>query len=84
MSEPGRGRAVADGLLDNIHCDGRSQALVATYSPILMSHPGADILWLGDDGLERRLREEEVEHWRDMRRFMCDPEGYLRRLLTDE
>jgi predicted ATPase len=70
-------------LLDNIHCDGRSQALVATHSPILMSHPGADILWLGDDGIERRLLEE-VEHWRDMRRFMRDPEGYLRRLLSDE
>jgi hypothetical protein len=49
-----------------------------------MSHPGADILWLGDDDIERRLREEEVERWRDMRRFMRDPEGYLRRLLTDE
>jgi predicted ATPase len=70
-------------LFDNIHCDGRSQALVATHSPILMSHPGADILWLGDDGIERRPLEE-VEHWRDMRRFMRDPEGYLRRLLTDD
>jgi predicted ATPase len=70
-------------LLDNIHCDGRSQALVSTHSPILMSHPGADILWLGDGGIERRLLEE-VEHWRDMRRFMRDPEGYLRRLLSDE
>jgi energy-coupling factor transporter ATP-binding protein EcfA2 len=56
-------------LLDNIHCDGRSQALVATHSPILMSHPGAGIFWLGEDGIERRLLEE-VEHWRDMRRFM--------------
>jgi cellulose biosynthesis protein BcsQ len=27
---------------------------------------------------------EEVEHWRDMLRFMRDPQGYLRRLLSDE
>jgi hypothetical protein len=39
-------------------------------------------LWLGDGGIERRLLEE-VEHWRDVRRFMRDPEGYLRRLLSD-
>ena len=70
-------------LLDTIHCDGRSQALVATHSPILMSHPGADILWLGDDGIERRVLDE-VEHWRDMRRFMRDPEASMRRLLSDE
>jgi hypothetical protein len=31
-------------------------------------------LWLGDGGIERRLLEE-VEHWRDMRRFMRDPKG---------
>ena len=28
-------------LLDEIHRDGRSQALIATHSPILMSHPAA-------------------------------------------
>jgi predicted ATPase len=70
-------------LLDSIHGDGRSQALVATHSPILMSHPGADILWLGGDGIERRTLEE-IDHWRDMRRFMRDPETSLRRLLSDE
>jgi predicted ATPase len=70
-------------LLDTIHRDGRSQALVATHSPILMSHPGADILWLGADGIERRALEE-IEHWRDMRRFMLDPAASLRRLLSDE
>jgi predicted ATPase len=70
-------------LLDNIHSDGRSQALVATHSPIVMSHPGADILWLGEDGIECRALEE-VDHWRDMRRFMRDPETSVRRLLSDE
>ena len=70
-------------LLDELHRDGRSQALVATHSPILMSHPGADILWLGGEGIERRVLDE-VDHWRDMRRFMRGPEGSLRRLLAEE
>jgi len=67
-------------LLDALHKDGRSQAIVATHSPILMSHPEADRLWLDDDGIVRR-KLEDIPHWRDMRRFMRDPEGSLRRLL---
>jgi predicted ATPase len=68
-------------LLDALHTDGRSQAVVATHSPILMSHPDADRLWLDDGGLVRRPLED-IPHWRDMRRFMRDPEGALRRLLA--
>ncbi len=67
-------------LLDEVHRDGRSQAVVATHSPILMSHPGADLLWIDADGIDRRPLDE-MPHWRDMRRFMRDPEGALRRLL---
>lgn len=68
-------------LLDEVVRDGRSQAIVATHSPILMSHPQADILWVDQDGIERRPLEA-VPHWRDMRRFMRDPEGSLARLLA--
>jgi predicted ATPase len=67
-------------LLDELHRDGRSQALVATHSPILMSHPGADLLWIDADGISR-LPLEEIAHWRDMRRFMRDPAAALSRLL---
>ena len=67
-------------LLDALRRDGRSQALVATHSPILMSCPGADLLWIDEHGIERRALED-VAHWRDLRRFMRDPEGSLRRLL---
>jgi predicted ATPase len=67
-------------LLDDLHRDGRSQALVATHSPILMSHPGSDRLWIDADGIERR-ELEEIQHWRDMRRFMRDPDAALKRLL---
>ncbi len=67
-------------LLDDMHRDGRSQAIVATHSPILMSHPGCDLLWTDEDGITRRTLDE-IPHWRDMRRFMGDPSTALRRLL---
>ena len=67
-------------LLDELHRDGRSQAIVATHSPILMNHPGADRLWVDDTGISPRALEE-LPHWRDMQRFMADPGAALDRLL---
>ncbi len=67
-------------MLDELHRDGRSQAIVATHSPILMSHPGCDRLWIDSDGIHRRTLDE-LPHWRDMRRFMLDPDATLDRLL---
>ena len=69
-------------LLDEIARDGRSQALVATHSPILMGHPEASILWMDEDGiLPRDL--EDVPHWSVMRRFMRDPAYQLRHLFPE-
>lgn len=67
-------------LLDDLHKDGRSQAIVATHAPILMGHPGADHLWIDEDGINRRDLAD-IPHWRDMRRFMRDPDEAVRRLL---
>jgi predicted ATPase len=67
-------------LLDELHRDGRSQALVATHSPILMSHPECDLLWVDEDGINRRPLVD-IPHWRNMNRFMRDPETTLSRLL---
>jgi predicted ATPase/Icc-related predicted phosphoesterase len=69
------------GLLDALHGDGRSQALVATHSPILMSHPGCDRLWIDGTGITRRALAD-IPHWRDMQRFMARPDDALDRLLT--
>ena len=68
-------------LLDDLHRDGRTQALVATHSPILLAHPGADLLWIDEDGITRRPLAD-IPHWRDMRRFMADPAAALGRLLA--
>jgi predicted ATPase/predicted phosphodiesterase len=67
-------------LLDDLFRDGRSQALVATHSPILMSHPGCDLLWIDGTGITRRGLDE-IPHWRDMRRFMANPRAELDRRL---
>jgi predicted ATPase len=67
-------------LLHDLHRDGRSQALVATHSPILLSHPGSDRLWIDEDGINRRSLAD-IPHWRDMNRFMRDPDTALGRLL---
>lgn len=67
-------------LLDELHNDGRSQAIVATHSAILMAHPAADLLWVDDTGVERRALDD-IPHWRDMRRFMREPKGSISRLL---
>ena len=67
-------------LLHDLHRDGRSQAIVATHSPILLSHPGSDRLWIDEDGINRRSLVD-IPHWRDMIRFMRDPDAALHRLL---
>jgi len=58
-------------LLDEVFRDGRSQAIVATHSSILMSHPGSDRLWIDGTGITRRVLSG-IPHWQDMRRFMAN------------
>ena len=56
------------------------QFLIATYSPILMAFPGAQILSLDQNPI-RQLEWEDVEHVRLMKRFFQDSKNYLRRLF---
>ncbi len=67
-------------LLDQLFRDGRSQALVAAHSPILMSHPGCDLLWIDGVGITRR-KLPDIQHWRDMQRFMVNSDEALEKLL---
>jgi predicted ATPase len=67
--------------LHELTADGRAQAVLATHSPIIAAIPGAQILEEGEWGLRRTTWEdlELVGHWR---RFLDDPEHYLRRVLA--
>lgn len=51
---------------------GTVQAIFATHSPILMSLPGAEVLWLDENGL-RPIRPEDTPHWRIYKTFLADP-----------
>lgn len=56
------------------------QVLCATHSPVLASMPGATILEVGEWGLRRTTWEELelVQHWR---RYLDDPQRYLRHVI---
>jgi len=57
-----------------------AQVICATHSPVLASVPGADIIEVGEHGLRRTEWAELdlVDHWR---RYLSNPEVYLRRLI---
>lgn len=59
--------------------DDESQFVISTHSPMLMAFPGADVLQIAEDGIER-VDYRETEHYFVTRRFLEDPErmlGYL-------
>jgi predicted ATPase len=58
---------------------GNAQFLIATHSPILMGIPGATLYEIREDAMER-VQFKETEHYRITKRFLDDPESYLRHL----
>ncbi len=58
----------------------RSQFLIATHSPILMSYPDAWIYQIDEDGCEL-VDYEDTEHYRITRSFLENPGRYLDELL---
>lgn len=56
-----------------------TQILLATHSPILASLPGATLIELDDDGF-RRTTWEDLAVVGDYRRFLTEPDRYLRYL----
>jgi predicted ATPase len=66
------GRGVAAG----------GQFVMATHSPVLMAVPGADVLQLGPDGIER-CAYEDLETVRIWTSFLETPDLFLRHLGPD-
>ncbi|MEX2971487.1 MULTISPECIES: AAA family ATPase [Streptomyces] len=56
------------------------QVVCATHSPLLTALPGADIVEIGEHGMRRVAWDELalVDHWR---RYLGDPQSYLRHVL---
>lgn len=59
----------------------KSQFIIATHSPILLSYPGATILQFGDDGI-KQVRYEETEHYKVTKQFLDSPERFFRHLFS--
>jgi predicted ATPase len=55
---------------------------MATHSPLLMAYPGARLLQLTAAGLAP-VRVEDTEHYRAMRDFWRDPEGFVGQALEE-
>ena len=71
-------------LLCNLHAlvQARSQLLIATHSPVLLSYPHAVIYELGELGI-RRVAYRETEAYTVLHGFLNAPERMLA-LLLDE
>lgn len=71
-------------LLSSLHAlvRARSQLLIATHSPILMSYPHAVIYELGEHGI-RRVDYRDTEQYAIMRSFLNAPERMLAILLDE-
>lgn len=59
--------------------NGKAQFIIATHSPILMGMPEALIYQIREEGIER-VSYKETDHYRITKRFLDDPENYLRHL----
>jgi predicted ATPase len=58
---------------------GNAQFIIATHSPILMGIPDATIYQIVEGGMET-VTYKETDHYQITRRFLNDPESYLRHL----
>ena len=59
--------------------ENNTQFLIATHSPILMGIPNALLYEIREEGMER-VAFRETDHYRITKRFLDDPESYLRHL----
>lgn len=59
---------------------GEAQVIMATHSPILMAYPNADLLYLEGDTI-RNADYRETAHYRITRRFLENPDAYLREIF---
>ena len=64
-------------LLAQLHALGQAgaQVIAVTHSPILLGVPGAEILEVGEHGVDRGVAVEDTLAFRAMRDFLADPEG---------
>jgi predicted ATPase len=70
-------------IIHDLEAQGRSQLIIATHSPILLSYPTATIYSFDGDEISK-VAAEDTEHVRLTRDFLNAPDRYLRRLLAPD
>lgn len=60
-----------------------SQFIISTHSPILMAYPGAQILYLTQDGI-RNVTYQETEHYQITKQFLNAPEQMCKYLFSED
>jgi predicted ATPase len=65
-------------LLRELELLGDIQFLIATHSPILLAHPGAQIYSFGADRI-REVNYKQTAHYQIYAQFLSDPEAFLAR-----
>ena len=60
-----------------------SQFIISTHSPILMAYPGAEILYLTQDGI-RSVSYKETEHYLVTKQFLNNPGQMCKYLFADD
>ncbi|MGE0421466.1 MAG: AAA family ATPase [Reyranellaceae bacterium] len=64
-------------ILSRMERAGQSQVIIASHAPLIIGYPGADLLIMEPDGI-RRGRPEDTSHWRVVRDYFADPDGFMR------
>lgn len=59
-----------------------SQFIISTHSPILMAYPGAELLYLTQEGI-RSVSYKETEHFQLTKQFLDSPERMFKYLLDE-
>ena len=59
-----------------------TQFIIATHSPLLLAYPNATI-YSCDDGVLKKMRYEETQHYQITKRFLDNPEGFMRHLFEE-
>lgn len=72
-------------MLSRIHelVNQKSQFIIATHSPILMSYPSSKIVELTDSGM-KESSVEETNHYKIMKQFFDDKDRLIHHLLNEE
>lgn len=69
-------------IIHELEQSGIAQVIMVTHSPILMSYPGSQFLYIENGKLNKSLNYKNTDHYKILRRFLERPEYYLDEILS--